>query len=244
MLRFALCDDQPQELKIIHNLLSEYFSVNATDAQVIEFTHPDKLLAAIETESYHLYILDIVMPMVSGLELGKAIRGLDRQAQIIFVTTEPQYALQAYAASPANYLVKPVQKQSLFNTLDLAVSKIDMNEEETFAVRTGAGMRILKISDIAYCEYCNHVVLFGLIDGEKVQSRTVRENFSEYCASILKSKHFLSCHTSYIINMRRVERFDKDSFKMRGDKTVPISTKRYNSVRDTYLDYLLVKGMV
>ena len=37
------------------------------------------------------------MPMVSGLELGKEIRRLDLEAQIIYATTEPQFALLAYA---------------------------------------------------------------------------------------------------------------------------------------------------
>jgi len=70
-----------------------------------------------------LYILYIVMPMVSGLELGKEIRHLDREAQIFYATTEPQFSLQAYAASPINYLVKPIEKQTPFDTLTLASLK-------------------------------------------------------------------------------------------------------------------------
>lgn len=70
-----------------------------------KFSHPDKLLTTIETESFHLYILDIVMPMVSDIALSKEIRRLDRKAQIIYATTEPQFVLHAYAASPINYLI-------------------------------------------------------------------------------------------------------------------------------------------
>lgn len=241
MLRMAICDDQPKELEIISECITEYFDSHSLEAEIKKFPHPDKLLTSIEAESFHLYILDIVMPMVSGLELGKKIRRLDHEAQIIYATTEPQYALQAYAASPVNYLVKPIERQMLFDTLTLAVSKADL-AEQTFAVKTADSLRVIKRTDIACCEYRSHAVLFTLTNGEEVLSRTIRENFSEYCAPILRDRRFLQCHSSFVVNMRRVERFSKDSFTLYGVKTVPIAAKQYPAVRDAYMDYLMAKG--
>lgn len=242
MLRIIVCDDMPDELQSLVALTNQYISTKGLDAEVTEFSHPDALLTAIGTENFHLYILDIVMPMVNGLELGKEIRRLDREAQIIYATTEPQFALQAYAASPINYLIKPIEKQQLFDTLTLAISKVDLAEEQTFAVKTADGLRVIKLSDILCCEYHSHAVIFSLINGEEVLSRTIREKFSEYSSPILKDKHFLRCHTSFVINMRRVERFAKDSFTLCGGKIIPIAAKQYPAVRDTYMDYLMAKG--
>ena len=241
MLRIAICDDQPRELDIINEYIKEYLGTHPWEAEIQAFPHPDKLLTATESERFHLYILDIVMPMVNGLELGKEIRRLDREAQIIYATTEPQFALQAYAASPINYLIKPIEKQQLFDTLTLAISKADLAEDQTFAVKTAESLRVIKLSDIICCEYRSHAVIFCLANGEEVFSRTFRENFSEYCAAILRDRHFLRCHTSFIINLRRVERFAKDSFTLYGGKIVPIAAKQYPAVRDAYMDYLMAK---
>lgn len=241
MLRIVICDDQPQELQIIDEYITEYLDTHKLEADVKEFSHPDKLLKNIETESFHLYILDIVMPMVSGIELGKEIRRLDHEAKIIYVTTEPQFALQAYAASPTNYLIKPIDKQQLFDTLSFAISKIKLSEEHIFTVKTAKSLQILKFSDILCCEYCNHAVIFTLTNGEKIISRTFRESFSEYIIPFLSDIRFLRCHTSYLINMRRVERFAKDSFTFRGGKVVPIASKQYSSVRDQYMNFLMAK---
>jgi hypothetical protein len=41
--------------------------------------------------------------------------------------------------------------------------------------------------------------------------------------------------------MRRVERFAKDSFTLRGGKVVPIAAKLYPAVRDQYMDFLMAK---
>ncbi len=242
MLRIAVCDDMPDELQNIVSLTDQYITAKNLDAEMTKFSHPDELLTAIEAESFHIYILDIVMPMVSGLELGKEIRRLDREAQIIYATTEPQYALQAYAASPINYLIKPIEKQQLFDTLNLAISKADIAEEQTFAVKTADSLRVIRLSDIATCEYRGHAVVFSLINGEEVTSRTIREKFTEYISPILMDRHFLQCHTSFVVNMRRVERFARDSFTLCGVKTVPIAAKQYPAVRDAYMDYLMEKG--
>jgi DNA-binding LytR/AlgR family response regulator len=242
MLRIAVCDDMPDELQSLVSLTKQYISANSLDAEMAEFAHPDDLLTAIEAKSFHLYILDIVMPMVDGLELGKEVRRLDREAQIIYATTEPQFALQAYAASPINYLIKPIDKHQLFDTLAFAISKADLAEALTFNVKTANSLRVIKLSDIVCCEYRSHAVIFSLMCGEEVISRTIRENFSEYCAPILKDRHFLQCHTSFVLNMRRVERFAKDSFTLCSGKIVPIATKQYPAVRDAYMDYLMAKG--
>ena len=79
MLRIAICDDQPRELEVINEYITEYLDTHTLEAELKEFSHPDKLLTATESERFHLYILDIVMPMVNGLELDKEIRRLDRE---------------------------------------------------------------------------------------------------------------------------------------------------------------------
>lgn len=239
MLKIAICDDLPDQLAAIAAYINEYLTANGLDAEVRQFSHPDALLVTIETESFHLYILDIVMPMVSGIELGKEIRRFDREAQIIYATAEPQFALQAYAANPINYLIKPVDKEQLFGTLSFAISKIDRPEEQTFTVKTAKNLRVLNLADILCCEYHSHAVIFTLTNGEEVVSRTIRESFSEYSIPILKEPRFLQCHTSYLVNMRKVERFAKDSFTLRGGKMIPIAAKQYPAVRDQYMNFLM-----
>ncbi|MGE4318619.1 MAG: LytR/AlgR family response regulator transcription factor [Deferribacterales bacterium] len=241
MLRIAICDDLPEDLRRLVSLTDEFVSANGFDAVVTGFSHPDALLTAIESGSFHIYILDIVMPMVSGLELGMEIRRSDSEAQIIFATTEPQFALQAYAANPINYLVKPIDRQKLFDAMSLAVSRADIAEEQIFSVKTAGSLRVLRLRDIVCCEYRSHSVCFTLKSGEEILSRTFRESFSQYCAPLLKNRHFLQCHNAFVVNMHRIEHFSKESFTFFGGMVVPIAAKRYPAVRDAYMDYISAK---
>ena len=239
MLRIAICDDQPGELKIINEYITEYIGTHALELEMKEFTHPDQLLSAIETESFHLYLLDIVMPMVSGLELGQSIRRLSREAQIVYITTEPGYALNAYAVNPLHYLLKPVKKQELFSTLELAFSKADFGKEITVTVKVKEGLRTLSAGQIACCEYKNHTARYTLTSGERVETTTLACGFAEHIAPLLHDARFLSPHVSFALNMSRVEKLVREGFYLRNGGFVPVSARQYTAVRNAYLYYRL-----
>ena len=244
MIRITICDDNTEELEKLSDYVQEYMEAKNLDFQIYKFAHPNELLNVCKKVVFQIYILDIVMPHVDGIELGSEIRRHDKEAQIIYATTEPQYALSAYRANPLNYLLKPIQPQQLFDTLTTAIGKINMEEESVFPVKTSGGVQIVKYGDIICCEYTNHCVWFTLISGDRVKSNTITGKFIEYIAEVLEHSQFLQPHTSFAINMRYVERFDKDAFTLRGNIRIPISARVYQEVRERYMDYLMGEGSV
>lgn len=243
MLNIAICDDAPDQLRHIAALTTEYIETHQANAKVHTFFHPDDMLKTAETSQFHIYILDIVMPMMTGIELGTALRRFDREAQIIYATTAPEFALESFAANPIGYLVKPVVKEKFFESLDLAFSKMGTQEESTIAVKTKYGLRVLNVSAIVCCERIKNAVKFTLATGESVESLSIRIPFSDYVAPLLHSEQFIQPHTSYILNMNRVERITNNEFVMRGGAVVPISQKQLAAVRQIYLDYIFGKGV-
>lgn len=241
MINIAICDDLPDHLAVITEFINEYIALHALDAELRQFAHPDVLLMTSEIERFHIYILDIVMPMISGIEVGRAIRRLDREAQIIYATTEPSFALESFQANPINYLIKPIDKIQFFTTLDLAVTKVNAAEEETTTIKIKDGIRVVKLSSIIYCEYRNHSVQYTLMGGEMLTTRSLQESFANHIKPLLSDKRFLQPHTSFVLNMNRVEAFSKNGFVMLGGAVIPIPMKQYTTIRDTYMDYLLAR---
>lgn len=239
MLKLVICDDENIQLNITKKLVDEWITKNNLDAITYIYNHPDKLLLEQDNTKFHIYILDIVMPMINGIELGTQIRRMDSDAQIIFTTSAAEYALDSFAANPTDYIVKPIDKNKLFNSLDLCLSKIDGTDDKTFAVKTSDGLRIIPYNMIICCERTGKTVTFLLTTGEEVESLSIRESFSEYLISLLKDKRFLQPHVSFVINMAKVEKLDKKGFTLRLDKFVPVSAKQYTDVRNYYLDFRL-----
>lgn len=241
MLNIALCDDNPGQLALLAAYTSEFMQSNQYEASIHQFLHPDELLRTCERERFSLYILDIVMPMINGIEVGKTIRKLDREAQIIYATAEPGFALQSFVANPINYLLKPINKQQLFATLALVAERIELSLERTFTVKTHEGLRIISVKEVICCEYSDHTVIYTLASGETITSRTFKGPFNRHIAHLLQDERFLRPHGSYALNMDYVQSFDKTRFVLRGEHKVPIVTKQYAEVRDTFMNYRMAK---
>ncbi|MDD3164423.1 MAG: LytTR family DNA-binding domain-containing protein [Oscillospiraceae bacterium] len=239
MLQIAICDDQPKELAALEALTKVFTASHCPNASITAFSHPDALASACESQPFHIYLLDMVMPMLSGLDLGRSIRRVSTDAQIIYITTEPGYALDAYAVNPLHYLLKPVKREALFAALALAVEKADFANECLLTLKTHDGVRTIATEKVVCCECRRHTAVYTLIGGETVQTATLSGSFADHIAPLLADRRFLSPHVSFAVNMSQVERLVKEGFFLRGGAFVPVSGKQYTAVRNAYLRYRL-----
>ncbi|RCX19446.1 LytTR family two component transcriptional regulator [Anaerobacterium chartisolvens] len=239
VLRIAVCDDIQEELQRIVALTREYLIQHNLSAEVRKFSHPDELLTVCEKETFHLYLLDIVMPMVNGIDVGREIRRLDSYAQIIYATTEPGFALEAYAASPVNYLLKPLQQESFFKTMEFAISRLNLTDEKTIAVKMSGGYRTLRLCDIVCCEYIRHCIEYTLQGGETITSVSFRGDFAAHLAPLLASSTFLQCHAAFAVHVSAIRRLTRTEIELSVGRTIPVARSRYDAVKEAYLNYRL-----
>ena len=159
----AICvDDDRQTLQNTLTLCRQSGKL----ASVEGFTSPRDALAWIEQNPVELAILDVNMPEMNGLALGKLIREQSGQTAILFVTAHPQYAADAWTIHPTGYVIKPLTEARLAEELDYAAQ---------WQARTGVKSRERRVE----------VKTFGnfdvFVDGSKVRfSRT-------------KAKELLAC---------------------------------------------------
>jgi len=239
MLKISVCDDIGAELRHIAAITNEFLTMHDISAVIREFTHPDALLTACETETFHIFLLDMIMPMISGLELGRSIRRNNTDAQIIYITTEPGFALDAYSVNPLHYLLKPVDKGELFAALELAAERVKFGEETTVTVKTRDGLRTLSTDVVVCCEYVRHTVVYTLASGERVETLTIPGSFTEHVALLLGDRRFIQSHAAFVVNMSYVERLSKEGLFMKGGAFAPVSGKQFSAVRNAYMSYRL-----
>lgn len=239
MLRIAICDDISAELQHIAALAHEYLTKRNVSADIRTFSHPDALLTACESRTFHIFLLDMVMPMIDGLALGRSIRHISTDAQIIYITTEPGFALDAYSVNPLHYLLKPVDKGALFAALELAAERVKFGEETTVTVKTRDGLRTFSTDVVVYCEYVRHTVVYVLASGERVETLTIPGSFAEHIAPLLRDRRFIQPHAAFVVNMSCVDRLSKEGFFMKGGAFASVSGKQFSVVRNAYMSYRL-----
>lgn len=244
MLQIAVCDDSPEELALIRQLLDSYQAIRQMpDLAPQFFSSPKELLASKDScTSFQIYLLDVLLPETNGIDLGRQIREQNLDCSIIYLTGSKDYALESYGVFALQYLLKPVGQDAFFAAMDAAVRHIEHFLATSIPVKTQQGLVSLLLHRILYVEYANHVLHFHMIDGEQHDSSHIRISFEEAAAPLLADPRFLHPHKSYVINMNYVQRISSLGLVMDGDAIIPIPRKNSSFVKKQYMQFLSEKG--
>ena len=86
------------------------------------FARAQDALEWLKDHRAELALLETELPDMKGLELAERIRELQPQTAIVFVTGQPQYAVDAFALHVAGYVLKPLSAQRLARELAYLIS--------------------------------------------------------------------------------------------------------------------------
>ncbi len=237
VLRIVVCDDDKGDREKVFGLVKEYLDEKKVIAQVKVFDHPDSLIEECEQFRPHIYILDIVMPMVTGIQAARELRWNQPDAQIIFATSESSYALESFDVNPINYILKPIEKEKFFTTLAMAISRVDVMNDKSVSVKVKGGIQTLHLAEILYIEHSNHVVSYHMNDGSIISTPTLRIGFAEYLAENHPGNDFVRCHESISVNVSAIDKLTKTDITLRGGEQIPVTKSRYSEVMERYMDY-------
>lgn len=74
-------------------------------------------LKAVRDLDPDVLITDVLMPGMSGLELAKKVRAIKPDLQIILMSDNPSYAVNGYDIGISGFLLKPLVKDRVQETL-------------------------------------------------------------------------------------------------------------------------------
>ncbi len=241
MYRISVCDDDKTELEKICGMIAEYTAEKGIPAQVRPFDTPSSLLEfESANECADIYILDIIMPGMNGVQLGKEVRRRNAEAFIIFLTTSKDYALESYSVKAFAYIIKPAKKEDITAELSDCFSRI-RKPSERFVLKCVSGITAVKAEDIVFIEYYNHQMIYRLAGGETMESVYFREPFDSLISEYAKNGSFVKTSASFLANLEHVRSVNAAGFVM-SDGTELTITRKYSDARKKYIDYELNGG--
>lgn len=244
MIQVAICDDQAEELERTYSIIETYHNLHPElNISYRKFRSGYDLLESVGSRCRSdIYLLDILMPTVDGIEVGTAIREKDDTAVIIYLTSSPDYALQSYQVDADGYLLKPLNDQDLFAALDKVIAKLDAEDQKRFVFRTANdGIESIPYSHLIYLEYYQHRLIAHTTDCETVKSVYYRESFKELTASLTDSR-FAKISASVIVNMQHIRNINSREILLSNAEKLSISRYYIPETRRTFLAYLLERG--
>lgn len=244
IINISICDDEIVQLAQAEAFLQEY-SVLHPDMEmaVTAFSSGEALLEHLRVKgAFDIYLLDVIMPGRNGIELGLSIREVDEGGHIIYLTTSPDFALDSYRARASDYLLKPLNKDRLFQSLDGAINNLEKRRQTFAAIKTREGLRRVPLHCIVYGELVGGRIQYHLSDGSIMEGMSLRGAFQDAVESLLAHRRFVLCATSFFVNLSFVELIDASGLRLAGGKTLPISRPLRREVTRRWLDYHLEGG--
>lgn len=180
-----------------------------------------------------LIFLDVEMPDINGFDL---LDGLKTKPQIIFVTAKPEYAFKAFDYDATDYLCKPIEKERFEISVNKALSKFNSNNNSEIL----NGDFIIFKSNLK-----NHKILIDSIkwieamgDYVKVvtdyESYVVLKTMKAFLLELPKNQ-FLRVHKSYIVNLKRVNKFSARFLELEKSQ-IPLSRNIKNKLTEALLN--------
>jgi FixJ family two-component response regulator len=114
--RIGLLDDDPSVLRAMKRLLvSEGWRVEA-------FSDPTSFLQYARADSCGVAVLDVLMPVMSGLEVQSRLRDVSPSTRVIILTSidDPAVRSRALDAGAFAVLVKPVDDEDFLKQIQAA----------------------------------------------------------------------------------------------------------------------------
>lgn len=119
MITAIIIDDERQNVTILSSLLQRYCPQVIISGSATRAADGKTLIEKLKPQ---LIFLDIEMPYGSGFDLLQSLPSIE--AEIIFITSFDQYALNAFRYSALDYLLKPVNIEELENAVQKAEKRI------------------------------------------------------------------------------------------------------------------------
>ena len=208
MLRFIVCEDNKDFLGRLCNVVNKVMMPYSFEYKISKFTDYNKEISEIikRKNEQKVYILDIELGDISGLEIASEIRENDLESIIIFVTSHNECKNDIFYSRllAIDYISKDRLWADRFeNTLEYTIKAI--NKRRVLAFEFNYNSYRVPFDDILYIEKVQ--------DNQKCIINTENGNQFEIISTItdLTEKlgpNFFQSHKSCIINIDKIKKIN------------------------------------
>ena len=230
-LNIGICDDDNVHIEYLIKLVKLWGNNSNTITEIDFFYSAESFLFHYEEDKrYDILLLDIEMEEMNGVSLAKKIRENNKSVQIIFITGYLDYILEGYEVAALHYLIKPVNKEKLFEVLNRAIEKLEINEKTLLVEALNETIK-LPLYEIKYFEVIKNYVTIHA-NKKYIVKRTLSDIAKEL------DNRFVRSGRSYIVNLNYINRVSKTEIHILDGTTIPLPRGMYEIVNRAIIERL------
>jgi len=232
MYQVAVCDDDINEGRHTLALAKQILLDRSIDASFSLFVSPRDLLEDIKKNSrkFDLLLLDILMGKTDGIQLAQALRDEGSRAALIYTTSSRDYAIDGYKVQANDYLLKPIEK----DTLDASIARV-LKQNDNLLVESDGTLKSIPVSEIQYAESSANYVVLRTANHE--ENQRLRATLSEVLTKLGEDR-FARCHKGYLVNLGQIKEVRTTQVLLRDGSTIPLGRQYRAELQKNILAYV------
>ena len=213
-MKIALCDDDEKVLSGLKEMLEHYEFMHHKLLTYREYTSSVELASQAPKERFDIYLLDIMMPGMTGVELAREI-GRNTKDLV-------------------NNLMKPAQEETFFAAIDDLFQDQVEEQDHYVVLNSKIGVHKVRLSEIVFVEAQNRKVIYYTNSGEQI---TCANLFTSVCDELLQHREFILAHRSYLVNMNYIRTIGATDMQLMTGKSLPLAQRRVTDIKKHYLAF-------
>lgn len=236
MIRIVICDDNQPFMESLRAEIRAILSRNKIEAVIYTYENaeaiPEHLFA---TSDIFFLDIDFSGKQYTGIDIARKIRQVRENSVLVFVTNFIEYAPEGYEVQAFRYLLKRDIHNKLEQCLLQSLEKLH-TEQETMQINISGEILTLHLVEILYIESQGHLAIIHVTRKGSQAEKTYR--FYSSLTSLerqLSSQGFLRVQKSYLVNMRRIQKYQCNEAILDNGTRLKVSEKNYAEQKRQYL---------
>lgn len=214
-LKTVCVDDELPSLKLISSYCDRLENIELLKT----FRTPTDALAYLSKNKVDLLLLDIRMPIFTGLEL---LQQIDYKPLCIFITADSSAAVQAFELDVIDYLIKPAPFARFQKSVNKAMeykqfTSLEKSDDPLIMFKSNYMIQRMKLADILWIEgFGEYIKIIG-----KFKSFTLLQRINDFLDQY-GYLGFIRIHKSYVVLASHIESYSSTGIKLISGQQLPI----------------------
>lgn len=232
-IKIALCDDDKNALPIISGAVDSAFRARDIIPQIQRFTSGKALLDSMDNTRYQIILLDIEMPEIDGISVGRIIRDRGDNTPIIFVSECESRVFESFLIQPLDFVRKSNFLNDIAAVAELYIKTCASGQnDEYLEFTTRNGLLTLKSRQIRYIEGSrNYQMLYTTSSPEPIEVKMTMEKLE----ALTQPRGFIRIHKGYLVNYQYIQRIQSSQLTLQDGTELPIGRSKIADVKLRYL---------
>lgn len=225
MIRIGICDDEFYIIEILKKLIQECIIKLKKECEIYSYYSGKEILN--DSDRLDLIFLDIEMPGMDGIEIGKILQRNGYNGKVIMATAMEGRFKEAFSIEAFRFVTKPFQKEEILQVLeDYMKTMLGTQQIKVYKERNEF---IFYQKDILYVRSINSAVELHMKKGIFRKESSLSE-----MEEILDSKLFYRISKQYLVNLQEISNYRNGFIVVQGEE-LKVSVRKKKEFEKVYM---------